>query len=76
MIKFKHRPFKMPIFKIAVIGGGPSGLCAAKHAKDQNYDVTIYEQTSRIGGVWVYVDNIGEDKSSIPFHTSMYNGLK
>lgn len=66
----------MSTLKIAVVGGGPSGLCAAKHTLDYKFDVTVYEQTSKIGGTWVYTDQVGEDEYAIPIHTSMYKGLR
>lgn len=65
----------MSRLKIVVIGGGPSGLCAAKHALDYKYSVTLYEQTSQIGGTWVYTDRTGTDENGLPIHTSMYKGL-
>lgn len=40
--------------KIAVIGGGPSGLTTAFYLSDLNYDVTIFERHSHIGGVLRY----------------------
>lgn len=61
--------------KIGVIGGGPSGLCAAKNALDYNYTVVVYEQTQKIGGTWVYTDRTGRDENGLPIHTSMYKGL-
>ena len=37
--------------KIAIVGGGPSGLtCAAFLAKD-GYDVTIFEKSEKLGGI-------------------------
>ena len=45
--------------KIAVIGAGAAGLCAAKHLKSRGHAVTIYEIGSRIGGLWVYENDNG-----------------
>lgn len=61
--------------KIVVIGAGASGVCAAKHSIQHGYDVTVYEQTSAIGGLWVYTDNIGTDAYGLPVHSSMYQNL-
>lgn len=61
--------------KIAVVGAGPSGLCATKHVLDYKYGATVYEQTTRIGGTWVYTDRTGTDENGLPIHTSMYKGL-
>lgn len=62
-------------FKIAIVGAGPSGLSSAKHALDYGHDVTVYEQNSKVGGLWDYTDQIGDDEFGIPIHSSMYKGL-
>ncbi len=36
--------------KIAVIGGGVAGLCAAIEARESGAEVTLYESTYRLGG--------------------------
>lgn len=45
--------------RIAVIGAGAAGLCAAKHLKAKGHAVTILELGSRIGGLWVYENDNG-----------------
>ena len=37
---------------IAVIGAGPSGITAAKHALEAGFDVTVFEAGDAIGGQW------------------------
>lgn len=54
--------------RIAVIGAGAGGLCAAKHLKEKGFEVTIFEQGSRIGGLWVY-DN---DNGTSPAYASLH----
>jgi monoamine oxidase len=39
-----------PCRKIAVIGAGLSGLCAAYELRGLGYDVTVYEARDRVGG--------------------------
>ncbi|HXV71002.1 MAG TPA: FAD-dependent oxidoreductase [Acidimicrobiia bacterium] len=39
--------------KVAVIGGGPTGLSAAHDLRQLGYQVTIYEATSQLGGMMV-----------------------
>ena len=38
--------------RVAVIGAGPSGIVAAKHALEAGFDVTLYEASDRVGGQW------------------------
>lgn len=61
--------------RIVVIGAGASGICAAKHAIEHGYAVDVYEQSSNIGGLWVYTDNTGLDEHGLPVHTAMYQNL-
>lgn len=50
--------------KVCVIGAGPSGITAAKNLLDKNFDVTVYDYGSEVGGNWVF-----NDKSS---HSSVF----
>lgn len=61
---------------IAVIGAGTGGLCAAKHALANGFQVTVFEQTGEIGGTWIYTDDVGKMDNGINIHTSMYHGLR
>jgi 2,4-dienoyl-CoA reductase-like NADH-dependent reductase (Old Yellow Enzyme family)/thioredoxin reductase len=38
------------ICKIAVVGGGPAGMEAARHAAVRNHMVTLFERTGELGG--------------------------
>jgi dimethylaniline monooxygenase (N-oxide forming) len=38
--------------QVAVIGAGPSGLVAAKHALQAGFDVTVFEASDAVGGQW------------------------
>lgn len=61
---------------IAIIGGGPSGLCSARYSIAQGYNVTIYEQNEDIGGTWLYTDEIGKNKYGLKIHSAMYKELR
>ena len=37
---------------VAVIGAGPAGLVAAKHALEAGFDVTVFEARDDLGGQW------------------------
>lgn len=61
--------------RIAIIGAGSAGLCAAKYSIANGFDVTVYEKSNSVGGTWVYTDEIGKDEYGIDIHSSMYKGL-
>ncbi len=42
---------------VAVIGGGPAGMQAAITAADRGHDVTLYEKSSRLGGLLKIAEN-------------------
>lgn len=45
----RHRPRRA-----AVIGGGPSGIQAAGQLMKRNFQVTVFERYSQLGGIWCY----------------------
>lgn len=47
--------------KIAVIGAGACGITATKQALDQGFEVTVFEKTNRIGGLWQWSPTLDED---------------
>ncbi|GAX79852.1 hypothetical protein CEUSTIGMA_g7292.t1 [Chlamydomonas eustigma] len=67
---------------VAVIGAGAAGLVAARELKREGHSVTVFEQNSRIGGVWVYDDRteeddlLGKDMNRKKVHSSMYRQLR
>ncbi|XP_031633829.1 dimethylaniline monooxygenase [N-oxide-forming] 3-like [Contarinia nasturtii] len=61
---------------IAVIGAGPSGIVSAKNAIDQKHNVTIFEKTGTLGGVWYYTEETGTDEYGVEIHTAMYRDLR
>nr|XP_054752099.1 uncharacterized protein LOC129257731 [Lytechinus pictus] len=64
--------------RIAVIGAGAAGLCAARHltTKPAQFDVVVFEKADRVGGTWVYTESVGLDEHGLPIHSSMYKSLK
>lgn len=64
------------ILNVAIIGAGASGLTSAKYALAHGYNVTVYEQTEQIGGIWWYTDQTGKDKYGNNIHSPMYQGLR
>lgn len=61
--------------RVGIIGAGAAGLCAIKHAIAFGCKATAFEQSDKIGGTWVYSDEIGTDKFGNDIHSSMYKGL-
>ena len=65
--------------KACIIGGGATGLCAAKLlAEHPNiFDITVYEKDTKLGGTWYYKDQHefkSDDDSSV--HSSVYKSLR
>ena len=61
--------------KVAVIGGGPAGLCALKHMLSEHGDAfepVAFERCERIGGQWVYT----EDTSQVPLQSAVYKNMR
>ncbi|KAI5813697.1 hypothetical protein BZA77DRAFT_320942 [Pyronema omphalodes] len=54
--------------KIAIIGAGLTGISAAAHCVSHDSSVTIFEQTSSIGGIWARVNS----SSGLQIHSIMY----
>jgi dimethylaniline monooxygenase (N-oxide forming) len=52
--------------RIAVIGAGPSGLLAAKHALEAGFEPTVFEASDALGGRW----------HSTAAHTGIWPGMR
>ncbi|MCX7943207.1 MAG: FAD-dependent oxidoreductase [Deltaproteobacteria bacterium] len=50
-------------FSVAVIGGGPAGLGAASALVQMGYEVTIFEESDRLGGMCNLIPDTRLDKS-------------
>jgi len=54
--------------KVAVVGSGPAGLCAAAQLNRAGYLVTVFERADRIGGLLTYgIPNMKLDKEQVVF---------
>jgi len=52
--------------KVAVIGSGPAGLCAAAQLNRVGHWVTVFERADRVGGLLMYgIPNMKLDKEQI-----------
>jgi cation diffusion facilitator CzcD-associated flavoprotein CzcO len=63
---------------VAVIGAGAGGVCVGRYLAAQSdvFSAVIYEQTSGVGGTWVYNEKTGLDDNGLPVHSSMYKNLR
>ncbi|KAL2516105.1 Flavin-containing monooxygenase FMO GS-OX-like 9 [Forsythia ovata] len=66
---------------VCVIGGGPSGLVAARELRKEGHNVVVFEQNHDVGGQWLYdpiVENeepLGRD-NFVKVHSSIYESLR
>src|ERR1700689_2440517 len=52
--------------RVAIIGSGPAGLCAAAQLNRAGHTVTVFERADRIGGLLMYgIPNMKLDKSLV-----------
>jgi len=52
--------------KVAVVGSGPAGLCAAAQLNRAGHQVTVFERADRIGGLLTYgIPNMKLDKKLV-----------
>lgn len=54
--------------RIAVIGAGAAGLCAAKHMLGLKHEVVVYEMGSHVGGLWVFENDNGRSPAYRSLH--------
>ena len=64
----------MPL-RVAVIGAGAAGLCAAKYLLARGVEVVIYEIGSNIGGLWVYENDNGLSPAYQSLHLNSEVGI-
>jgi glutamate synthase (NADPH) small chain len=52
--------------KVAVVGSGPAGLCAAAQLNRAGHSVSVFERADRIGGLLMYgIPNMKLDKTKV-----------
>lgn len=73
------RFFRTMLLRVAVIGAGAAGLCAARHILSRPNvfaSPVVFELTNNIGGTWCYDERVGAYSNGRPIHSSMYRDLR
>ncbi|HLO89366.1 MAG TPA: NAD(P)-binding domain-containing protein [Nostocaceae cyanobacterium] len=58
--------------RVAVIGGGASGITTAKCLRDDNHEPVVFESNDQIGGIWAFKEAPGGTFKSLYFQNSKY----
>jgi cation diffusion facilitator CzcD-associated flavoprotein CzcO len=61
--------------RVAVIGAGACGICAAKYLLEAGFDVTVYEIGGQIGGMWCYQNDNGRSSAYRTLHINTSRGV-
>jgi len=61
--------------RVAVIGAGACGLCAAKYLLEVGFGVTVFEIGSQIGGMWCYGNDNGRSSAYRTLHINTSRGV-
>ena len=61
--------------RVAIIGAGACGLAAAKYLLEAQFDVTVFEIGSQIGGMWCYENDNGRSSAYRTLHINTSRGV-
>ncbi|XP_035998540.1 flavin-containing monooxygenase FMO GS-OX5 [Fundulus heteroclitus] len=65
--------------RVAVVGAGAAGLCAARHILSRPDTFTppvVFELSGNVGGTWCYEEQVGTYPDGRPVLSSMYRDLR
>jgi dimethylaniline monooxygenase (N-oxide forming) len=68
-------PHRRGTKRIAVIGAGACGICAAKYLLEVGFDVSVFEIGSQIGGMWCYQNDNGRSSAYRTLHINTSRGV-
>ncbi len=68
-------PHRRGSARVAVIGAGAAGICAAKYLLAAGFDVTVFELGSRVGGMWLYGNDSGRSSAYRTLHINTSRGV-
>jgi cation diffusion facilitator CzcD-associated flavoprotein CzcO len=65
----------------AVVGAGAAGLVTARELQHEGHIVTVFEQDSKLGGVWNYSEDVESDLLGLDpcrqrIHSSLYSTVR
>jgi cation diffusion facilitator CzcD-associated flavoprotein CzcO len=61
--------------RVAIIGAGACGICAAKYLLEAGFEITVYEIGSQIGGMWCYRNDNGRSSAYRTLHINTSRGV-
>ena len=65
---------------VAIIGAGAAGLAAARQCHRAGFSCQVFEQSGRVGGIWVYEPRTEDDPLGLaptqPVFSSLYDSLR
>jgi thioredoxin reductase len=61
--------------RVAVVGAGACGICAAKYLLEVGFDVTVFEIGGQIGGLWCYLNDNGRSSAYRTLHINTSRGV-
>ena len=68
--------FFQPEPHTCIVGGGYSGLAAARYLKEFGMNFTVFEAAKGFGGQWRFDPHVKVDEGGVPVFTSMYKYLR
>lgn len=61
--------------RVAIVGAGACGICAAKYLLEAGFDVTVFEIGSQIGGMWCFRNDNGRSSAYRTLHINTSRGV-
>jgi len=61
--------------RVAIIGAGACGICAAKYLLEVDFEVTLFEIGGQIGGMWCYLNDNGQSSAYRTLHINTSRGV-
>lgn len=71
----EQAPASQAPMRVAIIGGGASGIVSAKHAKEVGLIPIVFESSRNVGGIWRQTSEVlwKSLKTNLSRHTCVYS---